>query len=98
MTRSSTCSAARWPTRRGATDYLGDHQTKLTRSFHPKLWNQPDGDGPRHDEPTRQALAEAVALVEYGRSADARRTLVRIATNEPTMAETWLRTLITQLK
>lgn len=31
---------------RSVWHYLGDHQTKLTRSFHPKLWTQPDGDGP----------------------------------------------------
>jgi hypothetical protein len=78
--------------------YLGDHQTKLTRSFHPRMWTQPDGDGPLHDDKTRQALAEAVALVEYGRTAQARRTLARIATSEPAMAEAWLRTLITQLR
>jgi hypothetical protein len=55
-------------------------------------------DGPLHDDKTRQALAEAVALVEYGRTAQARRTLARIATSEPAMAEAWLRTLITQLR
>jgi hypothetical protein len=78
--------------------YLGDHQTKLTRSFHPKLWVRPDGDGPRHDDRTRQSLAEAVALVGYGRSAEGRRALARVITSEPAMTEAWLRTLVTQLR
>ena len=42
--------------------YFGDHQTKLTRSFWPGRWLA-DAPGPRRDEKTRQALAEAVALV-----------------------------------
>jgi hypothetical protein len=35
-------------------NYLGNDLTKLTRSFHPTLWTTEDGDGPRHDDATRQ--------------------------------------------
>jgi hypothetical protein len=82
----------------GVWSYFGNHQVKITRSFMPKHWGQPDPDGPRHDEKARQALAEAVALVEHGRKRDTRRTIARTMTREPAFAEAWLRRLVTQLK
>ncbi|MBI4942399.1 MAG: hypothetical protein HY830_16785 [Actinobacteria bacterium] len=45
----------------------------------------------------RDALAEAVALVEAGRSAAVRQALSRVAGGEPTVAEPWLRDLVTRL-
>ena len=77
--------------------YFGDEQTKLTRSYHPKLWTADEPDGPRHDEKTREALAEAVAYVELGRRADTRSLLGRTMAAEPAYAESWLRTLVRQL-
>jgi hypothetical protein len=77
--------------------YLGDQQTKLTRSYHPRLWNADEADGPRHDDRTRAALAEAVALVELGRQQETRAALARTMAAEPAYAESWLRTLVRQL-
>ena len=77
-------------------DYLGNRQVKLTPSFHRPLWVRP-ADGPRHDDETRQALAEAVALVRRGRTADVRRRMANVMTAEPAMSESWLRVLITQI-
>jgi hypothetical protein len=54
-------------------------------------------DGPDRDERTRRALAEAVAIVAYGRTADGRRALARAMSGEPAMAEPWLRTLVARL-
>jgi hypothetical protein len=76
--------------------YFGDHQTKLTRSYRPDLWLA-DGDGPRHDEKTREALAEATAIVRYGRSPEGRRALARAMAGESALRESWLRTLIGEL-
>jgi hypothetical protein len=76
--------------------YFGDHQTKLTRSFRPEQWLA-EADGPGRDERTRQALAEAAALVAYGRSRDGRRALARAIGREPTLAQPWLRSLVTDL-
>ncbi|WP_245724784.1 hypothetical protein [Micromonospora citrea] len=76
--------------------YLGDHQTKLTRSFRPDRWHLPD-DGPNREDETRQALAEAVALVGYGRSPLGRRGLAKAIAGEPALAEPWLRSLARQL-
>ncbi|GID17221.1 hypothetical protein Aab01nite_08110 [Paractinoplanes abujensis] len=56
--------------------YFGDVQVKLTRTFRPEQWLS-EPDGPRHDEETRQALAEAVALVAYGRNKQGRQALAR---------------------
>jgi hypothetical protein len=56
-----------------------------------------DADGPDRDERTRQALAEAVALVAYGRSRTGRQALVRAIGREPALAQPWLRTLVTNL-
>jgi hypothetical protein len=76
--------------------YFGDHQTKLTRSFRPEQWLA-EAEGPLRDERTRQALAEAAALVNYGRSLLGRRALARAIGREPTLTQPWLRSLVTDL-
>lgn len=42
-------------------------QVKLTRSLRPERWTA-EAEGPGRDERTRLILAEAAALVAYGRS------------------------------
>lgn len=76
--------------------WFADQQTKLTRSFRPAEWTTP-GDGPGRDEKTRAALAEAVALVRYGRSREGRRAIARAIDGEPGLRESWLRSLVTDL-
>lgn len=76
--------------------YLAGGQPKLTRSYRPESWLT-DGEGPRHDDETRGALAEATALVRYGRSAEGRHALARAMAGEPTLREPWLRALIGEL-
>lgn len=76
--------------------YFGDHQAKLTRSFRPDQWLTRN-DGPDRDDKARQALAEAVAVVTYGRSAPGRRALASAINYEPAVADRWLRSLIRQL-
>jgi hypothetical protein len=56
-----------------------------------------NADRPDHDERTRQALAEALALVAYGRSDQGRRALARAMDGEPALAKAWLRTLVARL-
>lgn len=73
--------------------YFGNYQPKLTGSFHRQRWLQPDGGGPRHDRMTREALAEAVALVEYGRRPATRRAIARVLNDEPRAAPVWLSAL-----
>jgi hypothetical protein len=76
--------------------YFGDHQDKLTRSYRPERWLV-EADGPDRDQRTRQALAEAAALVAYGRSQPGRRALARAIGREPALAQPWLRTLVAHL-
>jgi len=78
-------------------DYLGNVQTKLTRQFGPAQWSADEADGPGHDDRTRDALAEAVALVALGQSRQTRSLLARTMAAEPAYAESWLRTLVRQL-
>jgi hypothetical protein len=76
--------------------YFGDSQTKLTGSFTPDRWLSDPG-GPARDAKVRDALAEAVALVAFGRSAEGRRMIARAVDGEPALAEPWLRSLVRQL-
>jgi hypothetical protein len=77
--------------------YFGNHQGKLTKSFSRKLWDDESVATPSHDDRTREALAEAVALVEAGRARSTRDLLVKHLSAEPARLDRWLRTLITSL-
>lgn len=74
--------------------YLAESQPKLTRSFRPAA-RKYVFHGPRHDERTRQALAEAVALVSYGRTRAARKAFVEALVAEP--PRPWLRDVVTRV-
>ncbi|WP_460433157.1 hypothetical protein [Angustibacter speluncae] len=76
--------------------YLGNEQPKLTRSYAPRTWLA-EAQGPGRDERTRAALAEAVALVAYGRTGAARQLIADAMANEPALAQSWLRTLRSRL-
>jgi hypothetical protein len=79
-----------------AWSHFADYQVKLHRSFRPKHWVA-EADPPGRDEKTRQALAEAVALVAYGRSPQGRRALARAMGREPALSKAWVRSLVTHL-
>ncbi|MEX5713368.1 hypothetical protein AB1484_35385 [Parafrankia sp. FMc6] len=81
---------------RGLSSYFGHIQDKLTRSFRPEHWRA-ETDGAGHDERTRAALAEAVALVAHGRSRSGRQALAGVLSGEPTLSQLWMRTLVRQL-
>lgn len=76
--------------------YFGDHQVKLTRSLRPDRWIA-EVEGPGRDARTRQALAEAAALVAYGRSRAGRNAVARAVGSDPALGQPWLRTLVTNL-
>lgn len=76
--------------------YFGDHQTKLTRGYRLVKWREYSGEIKR-DERTRMALAEAVQLVELGRTKEVRRMIARAMDGEPALSEPWLRTLRSRL-
>lgn len=68
---------------RGVWSYLGDQQAKTTRSFPVTRWLDQDTYVPGRDTQALAALAEAVAVVAYGRSAQGRAGLVAAITVEP---------------
>lgn len=76
--------------------YFGNYQVKLTRTLPPDRWLAVT-DGPDRDRSTRQALAEAAALVAFGRSRSGRQALARAVGREPALAQPWLRALVTGL-
>lgn len=78
--------------------YFADDQTKLTRSFDRGLWADDGVRSPARDAVTRQALAEAVAVVERGRTAEVRAQLARHLSAEPTIKQSWLRALARDLR
>ena len=81
----------------GLWSYLVDYQPKTNWWFAPSSSLLPIDPTLRHDAEGRRALAEAVALVEYGRRRAARQALARVMSKEPAIAESWLRTLVTAL-
>ena len=83
---------------RGVYSYFGDHQPKLTRSFARWSWADPSAAAPDRSAGTRQALAEAVAVVAAGRTKETRDRLVKAMAAEPAFAEPWLRSLASQLR
>jgi hypothetical protein len=77
--------------------YLADRQQKLTRSFGRDRWAAEAVRSPARDHHTRRAPAEAVAIVESGRSPAVRAQLARVLHREPPIAEPWLRDLVRRL-
>ncbi|GGT01442.1 hypothetical protein GCM10010156_69210 [Planobispora rosea] len=78
--------------------YLGDNQEKITPSFRRDRWADETVTRPRHTEKAVDALAEAVAYVERGRSRPVRTALARRLAAEPAFSEAWLRTLALELR
>ncbi|WP_410816431.1 hypothetical protein [Micromonospora sp. 050-3] len=84
--------------RRWLWEYFGDHQHKITRSFPVVRWLDQDTHVPARDPKTLAALAEAVALVAYGRSPEGRAGLAAAIAGEPTIRQPWVRSLVTELR
>ena len=77
--------------------YLGDHQPKLTASFTRDRWAEPE-IAPDRSEGTRRALHEAERLTDYARSRQGREDLLRHLVREPAFSQSWLRTLVGELR
>lgn len=82
----------------GVWSYLGDQQPKTTRSFPVSRWLDQDTHLPARDPKAIAALAEAAAIVAYGRSREGRTRLASRIAAEPTMGQRWLRSLATELR
>ncbi|GAB1818947.1 hypothetical protein [Herbidospora sp. RD11066] len=81
-----------------AWDYLGNYQPKLTASFRRTRWADEAVTSPAHDDPTLDALAQAIGFVERGRTPDVRERIARILAEEPSFTEPWARSLALALR
>ncbi len=75
--------------------YLGNTQRKAARSFPSDRWGSP-APGPSRSAEAAIALADAQAIVAYGRG-PGRRAIARAIRGEPALRQRWLRDLVTQL-
>lgn len=78
--------------------YFGNTQNKTTPSFWAERWSDPTVAEPSRTEVALAALAEAVALVEAGRTGEVRRRIAAVAADEPPIREAWLRGLVGELR
>lgn len=78
--------------------YLAAEAPKTNYSFTPSWWGDEDVTRPVRDHEARQALALAVHLFDLGRTTETRSRFARALASEPTMKESWFRSLILELK
>lgn len=79
-------------------NYLGNVQPKTTPSFWAERWSDPTVAAPSRTKEALHALAEAVALVEAGRTDHVRSRIASVATSESSIREPWLRGLARELR
>jgi hypothetical protein len=79
-------------------NYFGNDQAKTAESFRRTRWADESVAEPPRDKQVRQALAEAVAVVELGRTAEVRQWIAHLLGEEPSAAERWSRDLRTELR
>jgi hypothetical protein len=78
--------------------YLAAEAPKTNYSFTPSWWGDEEVTKPVRDHEAREALALALHLFDFGRTAETRRRFARTLRNEPAMKESWFRSLILELK
>ena len=78
--------------------YLGDQQKKLTSSYHPGRWGDPDLTHPEHGKDRLEALSLALHLHRTGKTAACRREFSRLLAKMPAMKEPWFRQLVLDIK
>jgi len=78
--------------------YLGEAQTKVSRSYAPPRWGNPDVALPQYDPQTLQALALAVALFDHGQHPAQRAAWTQVLRQQPAMQQVWCRDLVRELR
>jgi hypothetical protein len=78
--------------------YLAEEQPKITHGYPAPWWGEPSyNEPPRHDD-ARTALAFAVHLFDLGRERNTRLDFARELARQPQMTESWLRSLVLEIK
>jgi hypothetical protein len=78
--------------------YLGNNQVKVTWSYPPSRWGNPDAAKPGHHEEQLKALRLAYELFEYGKTKERREELAALMVKEPAMIDRSFRALVQEVK
>lgn len=79
-------------------NYQGNLQEKVTRSYTPEHWVNPNASGPNHGDPHLRALRLAFEIFESGKTKERRGDLVSLMVAEPAMKEAWYRRLVQEIR
>jgi hypothetical protein len=79
-------------------DYLGNWQSKVTRSHIPKHWGNPENARPYYGKEQLLALRLAYDLFESGKSETRRAEFASQLTQETAMRESWFRSLVREVR
>jgi hypothetical protein len=83
---------------RALWEYLGNYQYKVSRSYTPSRWGDPELSLPSYSEPHIKALRLAYELFELGRTKERRERFVSLLVKEPAMKHEWFRMLVQALR
>jgi hypothetical protein len=78
--------------------YITGSQPKVTTSFHPGLWAEPESRPPIRDMERREAIALAAHLSDLGRTREERQALARCISRTAQMRQPATRTLALSLR
>jgi hypothetical protein len=82
----------------GFWDYLANSQSKLTKSFRPKMWQSDEPKSPIHSEETIRAINEAHCLFQTAKTRDERLKFAKELSNRKVLKFDWLRKLSLEIK
>jgi len=83
---------------RGFWSYLGDYQQKVSLSYAPARWGNPESALPSYTNDQLMALRSAFDLFESGRTKEKREEFAALLTEESAMKNEWLRKLVLNLR
>ena len=83
---------------RALWEYLGNYQYKVSQSYTPSRWGDPEVSAPSYSQPQLRALRLAFELFELGRTKEQRERFVSLLVKETAMKHEWFRTLVLEIR
>jgi len=83
---------------RALWDYLGNYQYKVSRSYTPSRWADPELSLPSYSEGQLKALRLAYELFELGLTKERREGFASLLVKEPAMKHDWFRMLVQEIR
>lgn len=78
--------------------YLGNYQFKVTESYTPARWGDPEAVNPVYNDEHLKALRLALDLFELGKTKERREELASVMVKEPAMEQRWFRSLVKEIR